>query len=64
VIFREKGWAAARDFMSNLQKVVNTWLMTHGFSVGVQDACATKETKEGIQKTLDLHKRRVYKVIN
>jgi DNA-directed RNA polymerase II subunit RPB1 len=35
VIFREKGFAAARDFMSNLQKVVNAWLQTHGFSVGV-----------------------------
>lgn len=35
VIFREKGFQAAKDFMSNLQMVVNGWLQTHGFSVGV-----------------------------
>jgi DNA-directed RNA polymerase II subunit RPB1 len=64
VIWREKGHMAARDFLSNLQKVVNCWLMDHGFTVGVQDAVATFETKQGIENTLHIHKRKVSKIIN
>lgn len=64
LIWKEKGSAEAKDFLSTAQKVVNAWLVGHGFSVGVSDAVPTIETKQNIEKTLKEYKRKVFKIIN
>jgi len=35
LIWKEYGPEATRNFMSNVQTVVNNWLVHHGFTVGV-----------------------------
>ena len=45
IIFRDKGFNAAKDFLSNTQKVINQFLVYHGHTVGIQDACPSQETK-------------------
>jgi len=64
LIWREKGSAEAKDFLSTAQKIVNAWLVGHGFSVGVSDAVPTIETKSNIEKTLKEYKRKVFKIIS
>jgi len=64
VIWKEMGPTASRDFLTSAQNVVNCWLVEHGFTVGVQDACATEQTKAAIAETLRKHKRKVDKIIN
>ena len=42
-IWKEHGPESTRDFMSNTQLVINNWLYTNGFTVGVQDIIAKQE---------------------
>jgi DNA-directed RNA polymerase beta' subunit len=66
VLHKEYGNVMAANFVDNIQFVTNNWLLTHGFSVGLQDCMVTsqkntntiKETiiqyyikAEGIEKT-------------
>jgi len=52
VIWLEHGHEATRNFMDSVQAVVNTWLLTHGFSIGIGDTIADQATMEHIQKTI------------
>lgn len=64
IIWREKGHAFARDFLSGCQTVVNRWLIEHGFTVGVEDTIAMSRTNKLIADTLRVHKRKVEKIIS
>mmetsp|Transcript_19252 Transcript_19252/g.32805 ORF Transcript_19252/g.32805 Transcript_19252/m.32805 type:complete len:232 (+) Transcript_19252:801-1496(+) len=48
IVWRDIGPYACRDFMSNLQNIVNNWLQGNGFTVGVQDMIAGEETTKKI----------------
>ena len=48
--------------MSNTQNVVNNWLMSHGFTVGVQDMIAKKSTNNNIKAALESFKRKVQRI--
>jgi hypothetical protein len=37
VIIKDFGAQTCADYMSGVQKIVNNWLVYHGFTVGVQD---------------------------
>jgi DNA-directed RNA polymerase II subunit RPB1 len=51
--------------MSGVQKLVNNWLINHGFTVGVQDIIVQeKQVADGIKNILDKYKRSVTKIIN
>ncbi|CDW74169.1 dna-directed rna polymerase ii subunit rpb1-like [Stylonychia lemnae] len=63
IIWRECGPQAAKEFLSNAQNIVNQWVLQHGFSVGVQDACASQQTKNSINETLDKFRGKVFKII-
>jgi DNA-directed RNA polymerase II subunit RPB1 len=49
--------------MSNLQNLVNNWLLGNGFTVGVQDIIATPETLAKIEVNLKSHKKKVRQII-
>ena len=50
IVWRDQGPEACKDFLSNTQNVVNNWLVTHGFTVGVQDIIAGQDTVDTIQR--------------
>jgi DNA-directed RNA polymerase II subunit RPB1 len=63
IIWKEHGPYPCRDFVSDLQLVVNCWLHQHGFTVGVQDIIARPETVISIKETLTAFKRKVQKTL-
>ncbi len=42
----------AVNFMTDIQKIINRWLLSRGFSVGFEDVFTTEENKESIYKRL------------
>ncbi|BEI98573.1 hypothetical protein CcaverHIS631_0308720 [Cutaneotrichosporon cavernicola] len=52
VIFREHGHVAARDFFSAVQMMINYWLLHNGFSIGIGDTIADRNTMAGINARL------------
>ncbi len=63
VIWNEKGHDEARQFFTNCQKLVNNWLVTHGFSVGIQDTVAEEETLQDVRSIIETAKSKVNDVI-
>ena len=61
LIWKEHGPYPCRDFLSNVQLVINNWLYTNGFTVGVQDIIAREETVIKIANTLKKYKKKVLK---
>lgn len=43
LIFRDYGHQSCAEFLSAVQKLVNSWLLTKGFTVGVQDIIVDKK---------------------
>jgi DNA-directed RNA polymerase II subunit RPB1 len=52
IIWKDQGPDACKDFLSDAQNVVNNWLHTQGFTVGVQDIIASEKTVSTIESTL------------
>jgi DNA-directed RNA polymerase II subunit RPB1 len=52
VICMDLGPQAAADFLTRSQKVINSWLLTHGFSVGISDTIADESTRSVINSIL------------
>ncbi|GAA96338.1 hypothetical protein E5Q_03004 [Mixia osmundae IAM 14324] len=48
LIFREKGPEICRLFFTGVQKVVNFWLLHNGFSIGIGDTVADRDTMRTI----------------
>lgn len=63
VIWKEKGPYVCRDFLSNTQLIINNWLHQNGFTVGVQDIIAKKETLQSIRESMQKHKKKVQKIL-
>ena len=63
IIFREKGPTVTRDFFSGCQKVVNFWLLHHGFSIGIGDTIPDKGTMATITNFIETAKREVSQII-
>ncbi|KAG8968061.1 DNA-directed RNA polymerase II subunit rpb1 [Tulasnella sp. 419] len=59
VTFREKGPEACRGLFSGLQKVVNYWLFHNGFSIGIGDTIADKNTMAHITDRIARAKTKV-----
>jgi len=41
IVWKDCGPQACKDWMSHTQNVVNNWLISHGFTIGVSDIIAT-----------------------
>mmetsp|Transcript_29420 Transcript_29420/g.39144 ORF Transcript_29420/g.39144 Transcript_29420/m.39144 type:complete len:158 (+) Transcript_29420:1751-2224(+) len=64
LIFREYGHQSCAEFLSAVQKLVNSWLITQGFTVGVQDIIVDKaSTSSSISATLAKFKQRVSRIV-
>lgn len=59
----EHGPTVARDFFSNVQRVVNYWLLGHGFSIGIGDAIADRATMATINASIGAAKEGVKRII-
>lgn len=63
VIWNEHGPQVTRDFFNNVQTVVNYWLLGHGFSIGIGDTIADRQTMETINNTIASAKEAVKRII-
>jgi DNA-directed RNA polymerase II subunit RPB1 len=59
IVWKDLGPEACKIFMSDLQNLINNWLVGNGFTVGVQDIIAPEATVATIQKALGKYKRKV-----
>ncbi|CAG8507263.1 425_t:CDS:2 [Diversispora eburnea] len=59
VIMQELGPEKAKDFLNGCQAVVNQWLLQNGFSIGIGDTIADKDTMDAITRTIANAKERV-----
>lgn len=64
MIFREKGPYACSQFVGNVQKIVNYWLLHNGFSIGIGDTIADADTMRDITQTIADAKTKVQEIIN
>mmetsp|Transcript_29490 Transcript_29490/g.39227 ORF Transcript_29490/g.39227 Transcript_29490/m.39227 type:complete len:562 (+) Transcript_29490:326-2011(+) len=64
VTWKDLGPQACSDLLSNIQFVVNNWLVHTGFTVGVQDIIAKPEIVQQVRQKIDMYKKKVRKVIN
>lgn len=63
IIWKEYGPYPCRDFLSNTQLLINNWLHQNGFTVGVEDIIARKETLALIRSKLDEKQVEVQKIL-
>ncbi|KAJ3006426.1 DNA-directed RNA polymerase II subunit rpb1, partial [Thoreauomyces humboldtii] len=63
VAMNEYGPEVAKAFFNGCQTVVNYWLLQHGFSIGIGDTIADKDTTEQINSTIAASKMECTKII-
>lgn len=61
-IFNQNGCEAAMEFFNGAQRVVNYWLLHHGFSIGIGDTIPDIETVGKIQNAVTEQKAKVEKI--
>lgn len=59
ICWLSKGWEETRDFMNQIQAVVNYWMVNTSYSVGISDTVADATTINAIQSTLNEAKEKV-----
>ena len=64
IVWKDLGYTECREIISNIQYVVNNWLVNTGFTVGVSDIIARPEIVAEVREKLLEHKRKVRKIIN
>lgn len=62
-ILNEQGSEAAKNFLNGAQTVVNYWLLQNGFSIGIGDTIADRDTMENITSLISSAKDRVQEII-
>lgn len=63
-IFNDFGFNASADFIDNLQNIVTQYMRLSGFSVGISDLIADKETNTKIADTITNKKTEVQNLID
>jgi len=63
ILFKERGPELCRDFIGGMQKVINYWLLHHGFSIGIGDTVPDPTTQQNIVDIVGEAKRQVKEVI-
>ena len=64
VIWKDHGPEKTRDFFDGCQRIVNNWLLTNGFSIGIGDMIADEKTSENILETINTAKNNVLETIH
>lgn len=62
LICKDKNPNYASRFLSDAQRIVNQWLTSFGFSVGIKDCMAREDTKQEISQTVQGLEQRVKKI--
>ncbi|KAJ8144637.1 hypothetical protein OY671_002257 [Metschnikowia pulcherrima] len=62
-VMREKGPYVCAQLFSSIQKVVNYWLLHNGFSIGIGDTIADKDTMRDVTTTIQEAKQKVQEII-
>eukprot|EP01103_Thecamoeba_quadrilineata_P002203 TRINITY_DN12197_c0_g1_i1.p1 TRINITY_DN12197_c0_g1~~TRINITY_DN12197_c0_g1_i1.p1 ORF type:complete len:1771 (-),score=338.80 TRINITY_DN12197_c0_g1_i1:46-5313(-) len=63
VIMNEHGHEVTRIFLDQTQAIVNYWLLSHGYTVGISDTIADEATLEKIVKAISQAKQEVGELI-
>ena len=63
ITWKDLGPQACCDILSNIQMVVNNWLVNTGFTVGVADIIAKPAIINKVKEILVSHKYKVRKII-
>ena len=63
VLMNDVGPDGCRDFVDNIQRLVNHWLLHRGFSVGIGDSVATFDTMKRIGDTIRVAKAKVKRTV-
>jgi len=63
VTWLSKGWEETRNFMNQIQGIVNFWFVNTSYSVSVSDTVADAKTIEDIQETLNKAKDKVQNIM-
>jgi len=63
VIMREKGPDVCCNWFNGMQRVVNYWLLQNGFSIGIGDTIADRDTMSYITRTIAEAKDKVQEII-
>lgn len=63
IVFNELGSAAAVQFFNACQRIVNWWLLHHGFSLGIGDTVPDPKTSAKIADEVSRAKAKVEKII-
>ena len=63
IIWNDFGAESAKQFLSDAQRLINNWLVGHGFTVGVCDTIAGTQTLKKIRETLVDAKRDVINLV-
>ncbi|KAI3644304.1 hypothetical protein MP228_010468 [Amoeboaphelidium protococcarum] len=64
VIWKEHGPEKARNFFDGCQAVVNNWLFSYGFSIGIGDTIADAQTMQVVATTISNAKNKVTEYIS
>ena len=64
VVWLQRGWEETRQFMNQVQTVVNYWMVNTSYTVSISDTVADVKTMESIQDTLDSAKKQVKDLID
>jgi DNA-directed RNA polymerase II subunit RPB1 len=57
IVWKDLGPDACNQFLSDMQNIINNWLVNHGFTVGVQDIISEPKTNETIKNIINKYKR-------
>jgi DNA-directed RNA polymerase II subunit RPB1 len=63
VIVNEYGHEEAKAFIDSCQRIVNAWLLQHGFSIGIGDTIADVKTMQHITETLQTAEAKVKELV-
>lgn len=61
-VYNEKGWESTVGFFNGTQRIVNHWLLHHGFSIGIGDTIPDAETTAKIEGAIDVQKEEVARI--
>lgn len=64
IVWKDLGPQACADILSNIQFVVNNWLIHTGFTVGVADIIAKPDIVRQVKEIITDYKRKVRKVVS
>jgi DNA-directed RNA polymerase II subunit RPB1 len=59
LIWVEVGPDATRQFLTDCQKLINNWLVTHGFSVGIDDLVVDRGTLRRVDEIIEVARVKV-----